>query len=82
MEALFHIGANTILQHNLSVNTTGDHDIVVVARDGTTTIYDTISYAVIPPTNFQDPPLGMLDGINYIDDSTVTIKFLLQKKTP
>ena len=72
--------ASTILQHNLSVNTTGDHDIVMIAHDGTTTIYDTISYAVIPPTNFQDPPLGMVDGINYIDDSTVTIKFFAPKK--
>ena len=72
--------ASTILQHNLSVNTTGDHDIVMVAQDGTTTIYDTISYTVIPPTNFLDPPLGMLDGINYIDDSTVTIKFFAPEK--
>ena len=54
------ISANTILQHNLIVNTTGDHDIVIIAHDGTTVFSDTISYAVIPPTNFQDPPVGML----------------------
>ena len=72
--------ANTILQHNLSVNIAGDHDVVMVAHDGTTTIYDTISYTVIPSTNFQNPPLGMLDGINYMDDSTVTIKFFAPEK--
>ena len=77
---LTNVSASTILQYNLSVNSTGDHDIVMVAHDGTTTLYDTISYAVIPPTNFQDPPIGMLDGINYINDSTVTIKFFARKK--
>ena len=77
---LTNVSSSTILQYDLSVNSTGDHDIVMVAHDGTITLYDTISYTVIPPTNFQDPPIGMLDGINYINDSTVTIKFFAPEK--
>ena len=71
---------STILQHNLNVNTAGDHEIIMVANDGTTILYDTISYVVIPTTNFQDAPNGTLDGINYINDSTVTIKFFAPEK--
>ena len=35
-------------------------------------MYDTVNYVVIPPINYIDPPIGLVDGVNYINDSTVT----------
>ena len=75
-----NISSNTILTHELIVSSSGDHDIVLIANDGNTVISDTIKYTVIPPTLFQDPPVGMLDGINYINDSTVTLKLYAPEK--
>ena len=72
--------SSNLLEYNLTFNSPGDHEIVMIANDGIATIYDTITCVVIPPTNFQDPPIGMLDGINYINDSTVTIKFFAPEK--
>ena len=51
-----------------------------VADDGNTILYDTINYVVIPPINYINPPIGLVDGINYINDSTVTLKFYAPEK--
>jgi len=58
----------------------GDHQLILSANDGNTILYDTINYVVIPPINYIDPPMGLVDGINYIDDSTVTLKFYAPEK--
>ena len=71
---------STIIEKNIIVNSVGDHQLVFMADDGSTILYDTINYVVIPPVNYIDPPIGLVDGINYIDDSTVTLKFYAPEK--
>ena len=71
----------TIIEKDIIVNSPGDHQIILIANDGTNIIKDTVNYAVIPPLNIVDPPNGLVDGINYINDSTVTLKFYAPEKT-
>ena len=71
---------STIIEKNIIVNSVGDHQLVFMADDGNTILYDTINYVVIPPINYIDPPIGLVDGINYINDSTVTLKFYAPEK--
>ncbi|MDG1237792.1 MAG: alpha-amylase family glycosyl hydrolase [Flavobacteriales bacterium] len=68
------------LDKSISINNPGDHELIFVANDGNTTIYDTISYVVIPSLNISNPPSNLVDGINYINDSTVTLKFFAPEK--
>ena len=72
---------STIIEKNIIVNSVGDHQLVFIADDGNTILYDTINYVVIPPINYIDPPIGLVDGINYINDSTVTLKFYAPEKS-
>ena len=71
---------STIIVKNIIVNSLGDHQLILSANDGNTILFDTINYVVIPPINYIDPPMGLVDGINYIDDSTVTLKFYAPEK--
>ena len=72
---------STVIEKDIIVNTTGDHEIILVADDGNIIIRDTVNYVVIPALNLVDPPNGLVDGINYINDSTVTLKFYAPEKT-
>ena len=72
---------STLIEKNIIVNSYGDHQIVLVADNGSTIIRDTVNYVVIPALNLVDPPTGLVDGINYINDSTVTLKFYAPGKT-
>ena len=72
---------STIIEKNIIVDSVGDHQLVFIADDGNTILYDTINYVVIPPINYIDPPIGLVDGINYINDSTVTLKFYAPEKS-
>jgi len=71
---------STIIEKNIFVNSPGDHQLVFKADDGNSILYDTVNYVVIPPLTLLDPPGGLLDGINYINDSTVTLKFFAPEK--
>ena len=71
----------TVIEKDIIVNSSGDHQIILVADDGITILRDTVNYVVIPALNLVDPPNGLVDGINYINDSTVTLKFYAPEKT-
>ena len=71
----------TVIEKDIIVNSSGDHQIILVADDGSTILRDTVNYVVIPALNLVDPPNGLVDGINYINDSTVTLKFYAPEKT-
>jgi 1,4-alpha-glucan branching enzyme len=49
------------------------HWIKVIATDGTSEVADSIYYYVRGVTEVADLPPGVNDGINYIDDQTVTL---------
>ena len=67
------ISNNTILSHTITASSPGDHEVVLVASDGTTILNDTIHYVVNPPLNIIDPPLGVIHGVNRIDANSVII---------
>ena len=71
----------TVLEKDIIINSPGDHQIVLIADDGNTLINDTVNYVVIPTLNLVDPPSGLVDGINYINDSSVTLKFYAPEKS-
>ena len=71
----------TVIEKDIIINSAGDHQIILVADDGITILRDTVNYVVIPAQNLVDPPNGLVDGINYINDSTVTLKFYAPEKT-
>ena len=71
----------TVIEKDIIINSAGDHQIILVADDGITILRDTVNYVVIPALNLVDPPNGLVDGINYINDSTVTLKFYAPEKT-
>lgn len=52
---------------------TGTHIIVAIATDGTNFAYDTTHFYIRDAITVQDLPSGIHNGINYIDDNTVTL---------
>lgn len=57
------------------VNTeaSGLHEIIVEATDGAETVADTFKYNIRSIPAVESLPAGVRDGINYIDDNTVTL---------
>ncbi len=53
--------------------TFGSADIVVKAVGDGEALYDTVQYFVIGPVITEAVPAGLQQGINYIDDNTVTL---------
>ncbi|MFN8395129.1 MAG: alpha-amylase family glycosyl hydrolase [Bacteroidia bacterium] len=58
----------------------GNFELTFTADDGTTVWRDTIHYVVQPPVSIAAQPTGSRDGINYVDDSTVTLVLLAPYK--
>lgn len=70
----------TLLNHNLNVTTQGLHLVELVANNGTAIVKDTFYYTGNPTLTVQDPPAGLEYGANYINDSTVILKFFAPDK--
>jgi 1,4-alpha-glucan branching enzyme len=51
----------------------GTHEIIVEATDGSETVNDKFIYVVRTTPSVATLPAGVRDGINYIDDNTVTL---------
>ncbi len=56
-----------------SGNSSGIHEIVLIAESNGETAYDTINIIVNPEVNIADPPPSNL-GANYLNDSTILFK--------
>lgn len=65
---------STTLSHSITVALPAQHELVVVAEDGTGQASDTLFYTVNGPVEVVNPPGFMLDGLNYIDDNTVILQ--------
>ena len=62
------------IYHDLLTSSGGNHLLEIVIDNGTQTIVrDTTFYFSNPTISIIDPPQGLKDGINYINDSTVTL---------
>jgi 1,4-alpha-glucan branching enzyme len=58
----------------------GDYHLVLTATNGTQTAIDSMDVIVHPPVTQQNPPAGIVEGINYISDSSVVLCLLAPRK--
>ncbi len=65
--------AATSLSYSHTFTTQGDYMLIASATANSTTVYDTIKINVPKPVVSQPRPTGVKTGINYIDNSTVTL---------
>ena len=68
-----YVSKTNSLDYELIVNSTGTHWIKVVADNGTYVVADSIFYFVREDVPEAILPEGLIDGINYIDTSTVSL---------
>ncbi|MFK7784511.1 MAG: alpha-amylase family glycosyl hydrolase [Crocinitomicaceae bacterium] len=74
------VTSTDLLDYNLTVTSPGEHELVLEADNGTTTVYDTVHYIVNPAINVIDPPTGTVSGLNHIDANTVRIQLYAPDK--
>jgi pullulanase/glycogen debranching enzyme len=70
----------TMLSHSLTVSGSGSHLVELVTTDGTNTERDTFNYIINGLVNVQDAPANMELGANYLNDTTVLLKFYAPNK--
>jgi 1,4-alpha-glucan branching enzyme len=68
------------MNYDLEVTEMGTHLVELVADDGNQVVRDTFYYTGNPMINVADPSPGLRLGVNYIDDSSVTLVFYAPDK--
>ncbi|MEA4851836.1 MAG: alpha-amylase family glycosyl hydrolase [Paludibacter sp.] len=63
----------TTLSYSHTFSTANDYTVVASATVGAMTVYDTVKISVPLPVTVEPRPAGVKNGINYIDNSTVTL---------
>ncbi|MFA9372077.1 MAG: alpha-amylase family glycosyl hydrolase [Labilibaculum antarcticum] len=75
---------NTITEQEITTTVqsdiSGSHELIAVATSGTEEARDTIHFFVRADVLTGDLPTGIIDGINYIDDNTVTLSLYAPNK--
>lgn len=66
-------GTGSTFSTNITASTYGKHMIVARADSANKKVYDSAYYYVLAPNKTAALPSGVRDGINYINDSTVTL---------
>jgi hypothetical protein len=72
---------DSLTYNNFNFLNYGDYHFVLTASNGVQTAADSMDVIVNPPLVQQDPPAGVIEGINYINDSTVVLALLAPYKT-
>ena len=70
----------TVLDYQLTVTSPGEHVVELVATNGTVSISDTFKYIVNPTLNLQNPPAGMKQGLNRLNDNSILITLFAPEK--
>lgn len=65
--------SEAVLNHSITANSEGLHWLKAIATDGTDFSYDSIFYFVRNEIVTENLPVGVIDGINYIDDNSITL---------
>ncbi len=58
----------------------GEYEVIYTADNGVDIQTDTLYYIVQPPVTVQNPPLGIKDGINYLNGNSVILQFFAPLK--
>jgi len=61
------------ITHTLTAANSGKHWIWAEAKDATSAVYDSVYYYIKEDVHISSIPHGVNNGINYINDSTVTL---------
>jgi len=72
--------ASTVLEFTAEADEYGEYEVIYTADNGFEIQSDTLLYIVQPPVTIQNPPLGIKDGINYLNASTVILQLLAPNK--
>lgn len=70
----------TVLNYNMTATSAGTHTLLFEANNGTTIQKDSLIYTVNPSVSYVNPPLGIKNGANYINDSTVIFQLYAPEK--
>jgi len=73
--------ASTSLTHSQLFNAAGDYTLIASATLNSATVYDTLKVCVPEPVVNQTRPTNTQVGINYIDNSTVTLVYHAPNKS-
>jgi len=76
-----YVTSSLSFSHTITAAASGIHTIRVEATDGSKTVTDNFIYTVRSTTSVEPLPAGLRDGINYIDDNTVTLVLHAPYKT-
>lgn len=71
----------TSLSHSYLFSTTGDYTVIAKAESGANTVSDTLLVNVPSAVVSEPRPAGVVDGINYISNSTVTFVLFAPNKS-
>lgn len=70
----------TVLNYNMTATSAGTHTLLFEANNGTVIQKDSLIYTVNPFVSYLNPPLGIKNGANYINDSTVIFQLYAPEK--
>ena len=70
----------TVLNYNMTATSAGTHTLLFEANNGTTIQKDSLVYTVNPSVSYVNPPLGIKNGANHINDSTVIFQLYAPEK--
>ncbi|MDD4971689.1 MAG: alpha-amylase family glycosyl hydrolase [Paludibacter sp.] len=73
--------ASTTLSYSYTFASAIDYTLIAQATVGSTTVADTVYVCVPAPVTTQTRPAGLINGINYIDNSTATLVMYAPGKT-
>jgi hypothetical protein len=72
--------AATELDYNFSNNASGEYVLELTAVQGANTVTDTTTIIILPAPNVLAAPAGTIDGINYINSTTVRLQIYAPNK--
>ena len=72
-DVLVYSTDDSTISYDVTASTPGTTWIKLKGKNATDIKYDSAYYYVVPPVTIADVPAGAHQGINYIDDSTVTL---------
>lgn len=70
----------TLLNYTVTAGNPGTHTLMFEADNGSTLIQDSVIYTVNPPVTYQNPPVGIKNGVNHVNDSTVIFQLYAPEK--
>ncbi len=79
-ETLIWADTGTSFNTSVTASSLGKHWIIAKAISATEEVYDSVYYYVIDGVVIEEKPDGVVDGINYLDETTVVLCLLAPEK--